>query len=736
MEIKFNKVKFKNFLCFGSRVQEIELKNGLNIVVGIDKDNDERSNGSGKTSLLETIPFALYGVTHKQIKKSDIINWKNRKNCEVVLEFTKNNDEYTILRGIKPNVLEIYKNNILIDRPPHVRDYQKILDDIIGLNFQSFISIIHSNINSSMPITIMNKPEKRKFMEKIFNLKVYSMMNEICNEKLRNINEKKMSMEKDYEFASTSLEIISNEISSLNERKQSYNSKDISYKKAKKEYDKKLKDYKDLNNLFDLRNTELVSLSIESERFKNILEKIKMKSQWINSKIRNIDNQNAKILEELKKSKEVSSYKEKLDYIISKYGDIDDIDKKILEINERKNLLKINLEKLQIEKEDIQRVLITFESQQNNLKDKIGSLENHSICPLCEQEVKGEIDIVKNWKNDLFEVGRYINESNTEMKEVIKKIDDTKVLIKKCDQKIEKLQKIKDGLSKIKLKISDYNIDENESMLKVYKYKKKKYLSVINKFKFINEKVAKKYNEVNKKIELITEEKNNIEYNIKEIEKLEKDVEILKREVKLEKQMRDDISKQILKKETELQNLKDKKIQIKQILKKNTNTIDYLSFIKEMCKDENIKQFAISSNIPYINERVNYYLSEVGHNFYVLLDNWLDLQIKGPGITNGSYGSLSAGESKSIDLAMQFAFLDVSRIQSGAFIDLLIEDEILDSSIDSIGLPKLINILKFKQREDNLKTFIISHRSEINDLDIDNIYQVVKKNGYSTVEIV
>ena len=154
-----------------------------------------------------------------------------------------------------------------------------------------------------------------------------------------------------------------------------------------------------------------------------------------------------------------------------------------------------------------------------------------------------------------------------------------------------------------------------------------------------------------------------------------------------------------------------------------------------MCKDENIKQFAISSNIPYINERVNYYLSEVGHNFYVVLDNWLDLQIKGPGITNGSYGSLSAGESKCIDLAMQFAFLDVSRIQSGAFIDLLIEDEILDSSIDSIGLPKLINILKFKQVEDNLKTFIISHRSEINDLDIDNIYQVVKKNGYSTVEI-
>ncbi len=733
MEIKFNKIKFKNFLCFGSREQEVELKNGLNIVVGIDKDNDDRSNGSGKTSLLETIPFALYGQTHKPVKKSDIVNWKNRRNCEVIIEFTKNNDEYIVLRSIKPNNLEIYKNGIIIDRPPHVRDYQKILDDIIGLNYQSFISIIHSNINSSMPITVMNKPEKRRFMEKIFNLKIYSAMNEKCNEKIRNINEKKVTAKKEIDFISTSIEIIKREILNLENRKNEYGKG----KKLLLEKQKELNDLKNNNKkvkkICENLNTEIAEISVNAEKLSHLKQKIENNIKILSSKIKNLLSQISDIEREIEKSKEAKKYEEKLNYLIKKYGEIEDIENIIKKYGEKIQLNREKIEKLQIEKEDVNRVLITLQSQQNNLKNKISSLESHSICPLCEQKVKGDINIVENWKNDLFEIERHILECNEDLKNINKNIDNLN--IKKYEEKIEKLQKVKDGISKLKVKIFEYNISKNKSTLKVLKFKIKKYKAAIDKLSKLMILTDKEYTTLYKTIDEKLKEKSEYEKIISEIEKLESSIDILKKEVEIEEKMKSDIDNQIEEKKKEKEEKEEKIKSIENQLVKNTTLIDYLSFIKELCKDENIKQFAISSNIPYINERVNYYLSEVGHNFYVVLDNWLDIQIKGPGITNGSYGSLSAGEAKSIDLAMQFAFLDVSRLQSGTFIDLLIEDEILDSSIDSIGLPKLINILKFKQREDNLKTFIISHRNEINDLDIDNIYQVIKKNGYSTVEI-
>ena len=163
---------------------------------------------------------------------------------------------------------------------------------------------------------------------------------------------------------------------------------------------------------------------------------------------------------------------------------------------------------------------------------------------------------------------------------------------------------------------------------------------------------------------------------------------------------------------------------------------DYLNHIKFVCKDENIKQYAISSIMPFLNKYTNKYLSKVGYGFYVTLDKWLDATINGPGITKASYGSLSGGEGRGIDIAIQLAFLDIDRLQAGVFFDLLVFDELLDSSIDEKGIQELFDIVKNKQREYDAKVFIISHRKELKNYDeIDNEYFVQKKDGYSEVII-
>jgi DNA repair exonuclease SbcCD ATPase subunit len=111
----------------------------------------------------------------------------------------------------------------------------------------------------------------------------------------------------------------------------------------------------------------------------------------------------------------------------------------------------------------------------------------------------------------------------------------------------------------------------------------------------------------------------------------------------------------------------------------------------------------------------------------------LDLEIKGPGISGASYGNLSGGEARGIDLSLQLALLDFARAKAGVFPDVLELDELLDSSIDSYGLKKIMQIVRMKQEQDNLKIFLVSHRKEVNDISVDRTILVEKVNGYSSI---
>jgi len=122
-----------------------------------------------------------------------------------------------------------------------------------------------------------------------------------------------------------------------------------------------------------------------------------------------------------------------------------------------------------------------------------------------------------------------------------------------------------------------------------------------------------------------------------------------------------------------------------------------------------------------------------GFTFYLKLDNWLDAEIKGPGISDCSFASMSGGERKSIDLALKFAIMDISVARNPYFPNILILDELLDSSVDSLGIKQLIDVVKVKQKKNNLKVYIISHRQEMDDLEPDHIYTVLKDKGFSKI---
>ncbi len=134
--ILFRKLKYKNLLSTGNYFTEIKLDvNSNTLVVG--------ENGSGKSTMLDALCFALFGKPFRPINKPQLINSINGKDCVVEVEFDANNKKYKIIRGIKPNLFEIYCNGTLLNQDAASRDYQEHLEKfIIKLNYKSFTQIV------------------------------------------------------------------------------------------------------------------------------------------------------------------------------------------------------------------------------------------------------------------------------------------------------------------------------------------------------------------------------------------------------------------------------------------------------------------------------------------------------------------------------------------------------------------------------------------------------------------
>jgi len=167
---------------------------------------------------------------------------------------------------------------------------------------------------------------------------------------------------------------------------------------------------------------------------------------------------------------------------------------------------------------------------------------------------------------------------------------------------------------------------------------------------------------------------------------------------------------------------------------KSNKMLDHLNYVRISLKDENVKQFAISALLPFLNYRSNHYLSESGFPYIVDIDGWLDVTIKGMGTEDVGYESLSGGESKAMDMAIQLACNDIAELHAKTLLGISIYDEILDTSLDADGVMKMMSIIKVKQQDTNNCVLCITHREEIKDIDFDNNIMIRKENGFSTIQ--
>jgi len=199
--ITFHTLKWTNFLSTGNDTTTVQLdRSPSTLIVG--------HNGSGKSTMIDALSFALFGKPHRSIKKAQLINTINQKACEVSVEFSIGSHSYIIVRGLKPNKFEIYIDNNMIDQSSTVRDYQSYLEqNILKLNHKSFHQIVVLGASSFVPFMQLNTSSRRDVIEDVLDIQVFGVMNNLLKADISKIKEELKDVDITISTTTTSIDM-------------------------------------------------------------------------------------------------------------------------------------------------------------------------------------------------------------------------------------------------------------------------------------------------------------------------------------------------------------------------------------------------------------------------------------------------------------------------------------------------------------------------------------------------
>ena len=194
--IIFEKVRWKNFLSTGNQFTEIDLnRNETTLIIG--------ENGAGKSTVLDALCFALFGKPFRTISKSQLVNTVNAMETVVEIEFSIASRKYKVIRSIKPNKFEIWQNGKMLNQEANNRDYQKILEQqILKLNYRSFTQVVILGSSTFIPFMQLKARFRREVVEDLLDIKIFSMMNMLLKQRLKDLVIELQEVEYNYKLSS------------------------------------------------------------------------------------------------------------------------------------------------------------------------------------------------------------------------------------------------------------------------------------------------------------------------------------------------------------------------------------------------------------------------------------------------------------------------------------------------------------------------------------------------------
>ena len=207
--IIFNSISWKNFLSTGDQETEIKLDKSQSTLI-------QGSNGAGKSTLLDALCFVLFNKPFRKINKPQLVNSINEKDTVVKINFTIGKTVWKVIRGIKPNKFEIYRNDKLVDQVASAADQQKWLEsNVLKMNYKSFTQVVILGSSTFVPFMQLTAASRREVIEDLLDIKIFSSMNVIIKEKIRSLKEEIRTLELKKESVKDKVEMQKNFIEEL-----------------------------------------------------------------------------------------------------------------------------------------------------------------------------------------------------------------------------------------------------------------------------------------------------------------------------------------------------------------------------------------------------------------------------------------------------------------------------------------------------------------------------------------
>ena len=435
--VEFKKVSIVNFLSVGEDPVTVEFTKGLHIITGSNKDKPARRNAIGKSTIADSIYFSIFGDTLREIKKDLIPNNLTNGKTHVELDFDvitpSGKNEYKIVRNLSPSKVFIYKNGIDKTRDS-ISNTNKYICDVLSASPAIFQNCVIMTVNNAIPFMAKNKVEKRKFIEDIFGMEVFSQM-------LSALRTEYNEVKRDHDTEVTKLDEVNTSFSNYNTQKE----KLLQKRAHKKELyaTRQANNQKELNLLKEqisaLQEVNVAEVSESIDRYKGKLVECEDK----------ID----KYIEDISSAKsEVGHVKEKY----KKLGTDEDVcpvclrpieDHDTTKIVEERKKLKETIERMV---RDIKEVTVSLD-RARDVKKKIqtsitqynNKLADNKVTIQKKQNTNDRINQLNEWQSELKVDLETINKTETDFDTII---DETQLRLTDLETKVKDYR---DAISKL-----------------------------------------------------------------------------------------------------------------------------------------------------------------------------------------------------------------------------------------------------------------------------------------------
>lgn len=364
--IYFKKLRYKNFLSTGNVFTEFDLAGkDMTLIIGV--------NGAGKSTILDALVFALFGKPFRKINKPQLVNTITQKNCLVEVEFSIGTVQYKIVRGMKPSVFEVYKDDNLLNQSAESKDYQEILEkQILKVNQRSFCQVVVLGSATFQPFMQLPAGQRREIIEELLDLRIFTTMNSLLKDKVQINNDLINSKYSEKKLIESKIEMTNEHLNEL----QQNNEKLIGEKESLiKETKQHIAEMQDKFNFFSDQISSLELQTFENEGVNKKVEKLKKLRHQIEAKVGLLEKDMSFFVshDNCPTCKQSISEDHKTDMIAENRSEIDKLNEGLTQLSLEYDTTKEKLSKILEIQSNIQR----FEIKKAEAKTTINSLTKY-----------------------------------------------------------------------------------------------------------------------------------------------------------------------------------------------------------------------------------------------------------------------------------------------------------------------------------------------------------------------